>query len=101
MVIHRHGALLAPISTVGKVISYICDTLKLDRASSTPQVRMYCMILGNYNGHMAYTTGLSLCVAYPLEFIDKKDQGMMMFWNPDNHPVAFMAGKMGICQLLM
>ena len=85
--------LLAPISTMGKLFSYVHDTLKFERASSTPQVRTYCMIFGNYGGHMAYATDSPFCVAYPLEFIDKKDPGTMIFWNPDNHPVTFIGGQ--------
>ena len=101
MVVHWHRAPLAPISTVSRVISYVCDTLKFERASSTPQVRTYCMTLGNYSGHMAYATEPPFCVAYPLEFIDKKDLAMMRFRNLDNHPVTFMRMEMVICQLLM
>ena len=58
------------------------------------------MILGNYSGHMACATDAPFSVAYPLEFINKKDPGMMTFRNLDNHPVAFMVGEMVICQLL-
>ena len=61
---------------------------------------MYAMLLSNYGGHMAYTTDPPLCMAYPLEFV-KKDNLGMTFWNPDNHPVAFIANVMVIHQLLM
>ena len=56
--VHWHGALLAPISSMAKLISYVHDMLKFERASSSSQVRTYCMIIGNYGGHMAYATEL-------------------------------------------
>ena len=101
LVVCQHGAPLAPISAMSKVILYICDTLKFERVSSTPQVRTYCMILGNYSGHMACATELPFCMAYPLKIVDKKDSAVMIFRNPDNHPVTFMGMEMVICQLLM
>ena len=71
LVVHQHGSLLAPISSIAKLISYIHNMLKFKRASSSPQVRTYCMIIGNYGGYMVYATEPPFCIAYPLEFIDK------------------------------
>ena len=101
LVVHWHRVPLAPISSVAKLISYIHDIQKFEIASSSPQVMMYCIIIGNYSGHLAYTIELSFCVAYPLEFIDKKDPAAMTFRNPDNHLVMFMGMEMIIHQLLM
>ena len=101
LVVRWYGAPLAPISSVDKLISYVRDMLKFERASSSPQVRIYCMIIGNYGGHMAYATDPLFCVAYPLEFINKKDPAMMTFRSPDNHPVTFMGMEMIICQLFV
>ena len=101
LVVCQYGATLAPISSMAKLISYVCNMLKFERASSIPQVRTYCMIVGNYGGYMAYATELLFCVAYPLEFVDKKDPATMTFRNLDNQPVAFMGMEMIIHQLLM
>ena len=58
------------------------------------------MLLGNYSGYMAYTTDLPFCIAYPLEFMDRKDKSAMMFRSLENHPVTFMGNEMVVCQLL-
>ena len=58
---------------------------------------MYCMIIGNYSGHMGYATEPPFCVAYPLEFINKKNHAAMTFRNQDNQRVAFMGMEMIIC----
>ena len=50
---------------------------------------------------MAYATEPPFCMAYPLEFIDKKDPAAMTFRNPDNHLVMFMGMEMVVHQLLM
>ena len=99
LVVHWHGALLAPISSMAKFISYIHKMMKLERRSATPKIRTYCMIVGNYGGHMAYATELPFCVAYLLDFV-KKHPSTMTFRNTDNHPVMFMGMDMIVCQLL-
>ena len=45
------------------------------------------MIIGNYGGHLAYATDPPFCVAYPLDFVNKKDPAAMTFRTHDNHPV--------------
>ena len=68
-----------------------------------PVLKLGCTawVIGNYNGHMAYAAELPFCVAYPLEFINKKDPATGTFRNADNHPVTFMRMEMIICQLLV
>ena len=100
LVVRQCRAPLAPISSVAKLISYVHDMLKFKRVAFSPQVRMFCMIIGNYSGHMAYATKPLFCVAYPLEFVDKKDPATMTFRNVYNHPVAFMGMEMIVHQLL-
>ena len=51
---------------------------------------------------MAYATDPLFCMAYPLEFIDKKDPGMMTFRNLDNHLLhSWGVARWSICQLLV
>ena len=50
---------------------------------------------------MAFATDPPFCLAYPVEYLEKKDPGAMTIWNPDNHLVTFMVNDMVMCQLLM
>ena len=79
---------LAQISSLPNLITYVCSMLELDRLSYSPQCRMYCMIIGNYGGHLAFTTDPPFCAAHPLDFIDEKDPAAMTFRNQDNHLVG-------------
>ena len=72
LVVCQHRALLGQISSVPRLISYVCSMLEFERASCTPQCRMYCMIIGNYSGHLAYATDPPFCVAYAFDFVNKK-----------------------------
>ena len=61
----------------------------------------FCTIMGNYGGHMAFATDPPFCVAYPLEFILKKDPAQMTFRNQQNHPVSCTADGLLVHQLLV
>ena len=102
LVVCRHGGPLAMISSMQQFILYICDALKRERASSKPTFRMYVMLLSNYGGHMAFATDPLFCLAYPVEYLEKKDPGTMMIQNPDNHLVTFMGNNMvdGSCWIV-
>ena len=63
----RCGAPLGQISSMPKLIKYIHSLLEFERASFTPQHRAYCMIIGNYGGHLAYATDPPFCMAYALD----------------------------------
>ena len=97
---HRCGAPLEQISSIPQLIKYVYSLLGFERASFTPQHRMYCMIVGNYGGHLDYTMDPSFCVAYALDFINKSDPAVMKFRNLDNHPVSFTGDGLIICQIL-
>ena len=73
LVVCQHGAPLALISSMAKLISYIHEMMKLETRSATPKIRMYCMIIGNYPGHMAYAAilcGLSIGICQEGHFYD-------------------------------
>ena len=101
LVVCQCGGPLALISSVQQFSLYIHDALKQERTSHKPTFRTYVMLLGKYSGHLAFATDLPFCLAYPGEYLEKKDSGTMMIQNPDNLPVAFMADDMVVCQLLM
>lgn len=58
------------------------------------------MLIGNYGGHMAFATDPLFCLAYPVEYLEKKDPGAMMIRNLENHPVMYMGSNMFVNQLL-
>ena len=100
LVVCQHGGPPAGISPMQKFISYIHDVLQQERASHKPIVRTCVMLLGNYSGHMAFSTDPPFCLAYLAEYLEKKDLGAMMIWSLDNHPVTFMVLDMVVHQLL-
>ena len=80
---------LAVISSIQQFISYIHDVLKQERASHKLTVRTYVMLLGNYSGHMAFATDPPFCLAYLVEYLEKKDPCAMMIQNPGQPPSHF------------
>ena len=50
---------------------------------------------------MAFATDQPFCLAYLVEYVEKKGIGAMTIWNPDNHSVAFMGSDMVVHQLLV
>ena len=74
--------------------------MEVEGQSAEPVHRMYCMIVGNYSGHMAFTTDPPFCTAYSLDFINKDDPAKMTFRNQQNHPVSCTTDGLIICQLL-
>ena len=83
-----------------QLIKYVHSLLEFERQSFTPVCRAYCMIIGNYDGHLAYATDPPFCTAYALDFVDKDDPATMTFRNQENHPVSFTGDGLIICQLL-
>ena len=86
LIVCQHGAPLGQISSMLKLIKYIHSLLDFKRVSFTPQSRMYCMIIGNYSGHLAYTTDPPFCVAYALDFINKNDPAARNIQEPGQPP---------------
>ena len=100
LIVHQCKALLGQAPSIPHLIKYICSLLEFERQSFTPVHRTYCMIMGNYGGHLAYAMDPPFCMAFALDFINKNDPATMTFRNQENHPVSFKGDGLIICQLL-
>ena len=95
-----HKAPLGQISSIPHLIRYVRSLLEVKGQSTTPVHRTYCMIVGNYGGHMAFAMDPPFCMVYSLDFINKDDPANMTFRNQENHPVSFSAEGLIVHQLL-
>ena len=100
LVVGQCGGLLTSLDSIWSFINNICKDLKDAHESNMPTCHMYVMLIGNYGRHMAFTTDLPFCLAYPTEHYNMKDPLTMMIHNPENHPAATLANDMVVCQLL-
>ena len=100
LIVCQCRATLGQVSSIPQLIKYVHTLLEFEREFITPVCRMYCMIIGNYGGHLAYATDPPFCTAYALNFILKNDPAVMTFRNQENHPVSFTGDGLIICQLL-
>ena len=100
MIVCWHGVSLGQVSSLPLLIKYVHTLLEFERESVTSICRTYCMIIGNYGGHLAYATDPPFCMAYALDFVIKNDPVLMAFRNQENHPVSFTGDGLIICQLL-
>ena len=92
---------LGQTSSIPHLIRYVCSLLEVKRQSDTPIHRMYCMIMGNYGGQLAFTMDPLFCMVYSLDFINEDDPATMTFRDQENHPVSFIRDGLIICQLLV
>ena len=53
LIVCRCRGPLGQISSIPNLIKYVCSLIEFERASFTPLCRTYCMIVGNYGGHLA------------------------------------------------
>ena len=83
-----------------RLIEYARSLMKMEWQSSTPVRRTICTIMGNYSGHMAFTTDPPFCTDYPLSFVHEDDPTQMTFRSQQNHPVSFTADGLLVHQLL-
>ena len=97
----QHKAPIGQISTIPLLIKYARSLLEVEGQSSEPEHRTFCTIVGNYGRHMAFATDPPFCMAYPLEFILKKDPAQMTFRNQQNHPVSCTTDGLLVHMLLM
>ena len=98
-VIRRLGAPLGDASSIGTVINSIWTVLKSEADKQRLHRRAYMMLLGNYGGHMAFTTEPPYCVAYATEYRDK-DPSKLTPRKPANHSYAMVSDKMIVRRLL-
>ena len=101
LVICGHMALIGQLGNIPHLIKYTHSLMEAEGQSSEPEPRMFCTIMGNYGGHMAFAMDPPFCVTYPLEFILKEDPAQMTFRNKQNHPVSFTRDGLLVCQLLI
>ena len=71
-----------------------------ERLASDNACRTFCIIVGDYGGHMGFATDLPFCMAYPLSFVHKDDPTQMTFRSQQNHPTSFTADVLLVHQLL-
>ena len=101
LIVCQCKAPLGQISSIPHLIKYVHSLLKFEKQSVTPICRMYCMIVGNYGGNLAYAMDPPFCMAYSLDFINKDDPTTMMFRNQENHLVSFTRDGLIIYKLLV
>ena len=98
-VIRRYDAPLGDISSVNAMIDSVRSALKTERTRVCPKHRAYIMLLGNYGGHMAFTTEPPYCVAYAAYYVDK-DPSKMTPRETSNHTYAMVSDNMMVRRLL-
>ena len=85
--------------SIDMVISHIHTVLAIERDKPTPKCRVYMMLIGNYGGHMAFTTDPPYCVAYAAEYKHTNDNpSKMTFCEPSNHGFTMTASNMVVCR---
>ena len=100
LIVHQHKALLGQISSIPHLIRYTCSLMEAEGQSAAPIQRTYCMIMGNYSGHMPFATDPPFCIVYSWDFVNEDEPAKMMFRNQENHPVSFTTDGLMVCQLL-
>ena len=98
-VTRRCGAPLGDISSISMMIESVRSVLKTESKKDRPRRRAYMMLLGNYGGHMAFTTEPPYCVAYAADYQDK-DPSKMMPCKTLNHTYAMVTDNMMVRRLL-
>ena len=98
-VIHRCGTPLGDISSISMMIESVQSILKTEGDKRRPQCRAYMMLIGNYGGHMAFTTEPPYCVAYAVDYQDN-DPSKMTPCETLNHPYAMVTDNMMVRRLL-
>ena len=98
-VIRRCGTPLGDISSISTMIESVRSILKTKGNMDHPKCRAYMMLLGNYGGHMAFTTEPPYCVAYAADYLNK-DPSKMMPRDTLNHMYAMVTNNMMVRRLL-
>ena len=80
--------------SIDMVISHIRTVLAIKHDKPAPKHRVYMILIGNYGGHMAFTTDPPYCVTYAVEYKHTDDPSRMMFCKPSNHGFMMTASNM-------
>ena len=81
------------------MIESVRSVLKTEGNKDRPKCRVYMMLIGNYGGHMAFTTESPYCVRYAADY-QNKDPSKMMPRNTLNHAYAMVTDNMMVRRLL-
>ena len=98
-VIRRCGTSLGDISSISVMIESVHSVLKTEGNKDCPKHRAYMMLIGNYGGHMAFTTEPPYCVAYAADY-QNKDPSKMTPHETLNHTYAMVTDNMMVRRLL-
>ena len=100
LIVRQHMVPVGQIDDITKLIKYAYSKMRTERLASDNACRIFCIIVGDYGGHMAFATELPFCVAYPLSFVHKDDPTQMTFRSQQNHPTSFTTDVLLVRQLL-
>ena len=98
-VIRRCGTPLGDIPSISVMIDSVCSVLKTESKKDRPRCRAYMVLIGNYGGHMAFTTEPPYCVAYAADYEDK-DPSKMTPRKTLNHTYTMVADNIMVRRLL-
>ena len=98
-VIRRCGTPLGDISSISTMIESVRSVLKTESKKDRPKCRAYMMLIGNYGGHMSFTTEPPYCVAYAADY-ENKDPSKMTPCETLNHTYAMVTDNMMVRRLL-
>ena len=98
-VIHRSGAPVGDVSSIGTALKSIRSVLESEGDKQHPHRRAYMMLITNYGGHMAFAMEPPYCVAYMAEYQDKNPSRMTPR-DPENHWYVTVSEKMIVRRLL-
>ena len=90
---------MGDISSISVMIESVCSILKTEGNKDCPKCRAYMMLIGNYGGHMAFTTDPPYCVAYAVDY-QNKDPSKMTPRETLNHAYTMVTDNMMVRRLL-
>ena len=100
LIVRWHMGPVGHINDIMRLIKYTCSQMRVDWQTSDNTCRTFCIIVGDYGGHMGFATDLLFCTAYPLSFVHKDNPAQMTPRSQQNHPTSFPADVLLVCQLL-
>ena len=98
-VIWRHGSPIGDLSYIPSVIDTIRSVLTSERKKSPVKCRAYAVLVGNYDGHMAFAMDPPYCVAYSTDY-KTSDPSQMTPRHTQNHLYAMITTNMIVRRLL-
>ena len=100
LIVHQCGCALSPISFIPEFVEW---NLRGAEGALVGRVAKENYVHAAHSqlwGHMAYATDPPYCTAYPMNFFDSMNSSIMTICHSNNHPTAFEASRMVVCQLL-